>query len=366
MGLLRRTACAGILATAAALVPPLTTAPADAAVATRACAPSARAVGYSDALDKLRRGGHEVGGLSDLAWDARSSSYASTVDRNNAAPARLWFFRTPLDPTLSRGSLVLRRGNGVPWTGADSDYEGLVVLPDGRFAVSSEDVPVIRVFGRDGVQTGALRVPDRFRVAPAGQATDNATLEGLTITPDGSRLIASMEGGLSGDAPTAAGARPAYRRLLIWRPTSHDGWVLTKEVGYHVATGNRIAEVQAYGDGRLLVLEADYDATHGNTAELYGVQRLGSARDVTGVSNLSAAPASDVVRKTLIADVSACPTLGASSPEAQTNPLMDNYEGMAIRPVRTGSGLSRVMLISDDNLSATQKTRVLTLAAHLF
>jgi hypothetical protein len=288
------------------------------------------------------------------------------VDRNNSAPARLWFFRTPLDPTLSRGSLVLKRGNGVPWTGADSDYEGLVVMPDGRFLVSSEDVPVIRIFGRDGVQTGTLRVPDRFRVVPAGQATDNATLEGLTITPDGSRIVASMEGSLSGDVPTGVGADPAYRRLLMWKPTAQGRWVLAKQVGYRVGAGNRIAEVQAYGAGRLLVLEAGYDGTLGNTVELYGVQGLGSAKDVTGVANLSTAPAADVVGKTLVANVAACPTLGASSPEPQTNPLMDNYEGMAIRPVRTGSGLSRVMLISDDNFSPTQKTRVLTLAAHLF
>jgi hypothetical protein len=56
---------------------------------------------------------------------------------------------------------------------------------------------------------------------------------------------------------------------------------------------------------------------------------------------------------------------------------MDNFEGMTVAPVRHGrpghhrghhrrSGeLARVLLISDDNFSATQTTRVLDLAALL-
>jgi hypothetical protein len=58
-----------------------------------------------------------------------------------------------------------------------------------------------------------------------------------------------------------------------------------------------------------------------------------------------------VVRKQLVADLVKCPTLGAPSRETQANPLLDNYEGMA---VHGGPGLAAVSLISDDNFSATQ------------
>lgn len=48
--------------------------------------------------------------------------------------------------------------------------------------------------------------------------------------------------------------------------------------------------------------------------------------------------------------------------ETQANPLLDNYEGMTIVG---GPGLAAVSLISDDNFSATQFTRVLNLAVKL-
>jgi hypothetical protein len=70
---------------------------------------------------------------------------------------------------------------------------------------SSETEPAIRHFARDGVELGALPVPDRFRVAPAGEATTNLTLEGLGASPDGRDLWAAMEGPPGRDGTTADG-----------------------------------------------------------------------------------------------------------------------------------------------------------------
>ncbi len=68
--------------------------------------------------------------------------------------------------------------------------------------------------------------------------------------------------------------------------------------------------------------------------------------------------------KTLVADVTTCPTLGATNKEFQSNPLMDNYEGMYTKalPVRHLYG---VALISDDNFSTAQTTRILNLLVRL-
>jgi hypothetical protein len=70
------------------------------------------------------------------------------------------------------------------------------------------------------------------------------------------------------------------------------------------------------------------------------------------------------VRKQLLADIVDCPTLGATSLQPQTNPLLDNYEGMAVTGEVTWRGrrLVGISLISDDNFGATQTTRVLNLA----
>jgi uncharacterized protein len=110
------------------------------------------------------------------------------------------------------------------------------------------------------------------------------------------------------------------------------------------------------------VEEAAFSATAGNSEELYAVTNLGSAPDVSNVANLSQAPAGDVAGKKLVANLVACPTLGAPSRETQTNPLLDNYEGMT---VIGGPGPAGVSLISDDNFSATQFTRVLNLIVRL-
>ena len=69
-----------------------------------------------------------------------------------------------------------------------------------------------------------------------------------------------------------------------------------------------------------------------------------------------------MVSKKLVANLVDCPTLGAPSRETQANPLLDNYEGMAV--VR-GPGAAGVSLISDDNFSASQITRVLNLLVKL-
>jgi hypothetical protein len=323
-------------------------------------------VAFSDGLDKAVVHGVTVGGLSDIARDPRTGLYASTVDNHLEDPSRIWFWDQPEHARIVGRPLVLRAPDGTPYTGETADNEGLAILPSGRYVVSSETEPSVRIFGRGGLQRAELPVPARFQVAPAGEATANATLEGLTVTPDGRHVVASMEGTLSGDV--GAGGNSTYRRFLIYHHDAGAGWVLGRQVGYQVQPGNRIAEVQAYGRDGLLVLEAAFDGTAGNAVELYAVHTSG-APNVSGVDDLASAPASDVMTKTLVADVTDCPSLGATAKEPQANPLMDNYEGMSVAPWSWPClGCPRVWqvtLISDDNFSATQTTRVLSLTAKL-
>ena len=325
------------------------------------CPPAAVPIGYSDALDKLVYHGTELGGLSSLAYDSRSRAWVAAVDNHGSDPARIWFFRDLAHPQVVRDPLVLRKPDGTPYDGTTSDNEGLAVLPNGDYLVSSETEPSIRIYRRDGVQQAALPIPARFAVTgttPDGQATSNATLEGLTIAPNGRTVIAAMEGALSGDGDTT------LHRFLIYTAGQHGQWTLAKQIAYRTEPGNRVPEVAAYGKDSLLVEEASYAAATGNAEELYAVTGLDRAADVSSVGNLSTAPAGAVVRKRLVANLVDCPSLGAPAKETQTNPLLDNFEGMAITGPQ-GPDLTGVSLISDDNFSATQTTRILNLAARL-
>ncbi len=330
----------------------------------RSCPPAGVALGYSDALDKLDVNGVRVGGLSSLAYDRQRRAWASTVDNRATDPSRIWFFRRLTSPQIVGEPLVLRRPDGTAYDGATADNEGLAVLPGGRFLVSSETEPSIRIYGRDGVQRSSLPVPARFAVTgttPDGEATANATLEGLTITPDGRHIVAAMEGALSGDI--AARGEATWHRFLVYRH-GRGGWSLQKQIAYRAEPGQRVPEVAAVGNADLIVQEASFDPATGNATQLYLVRGYDRAPDVSGIADLSTADPAAAVRKRLLADIVTCPTLGATAKQQQSNPLLDNYEGMAVTGKLTWrrDRVVGVSLISDDNFGATQTTRVLNLA----
>ena len=347
-----------------------TAAPPSTASFTADCTPSGRAVGFSDALDKKTAFGATVGGLSALTRDKRRSAYAAIEDHSGNDPTRMWFFRHPKDPTPT-GTLLLTEKDGTPYTGDGFDAEGLAVLPNGTYLVTSEDEPSIHVFTRKGREVTQLPVPKRFEVAPAGEATANATLEGLSVSRDGSRVYAAMEGTLSGDV--AADGTATARRILVYDRDPHatGGYRLSKQIGYQVGTGMRISEVATYGRNGLLVLEAAYDPAIGNTIRLVAIPDARHAVDVSRVANLGAQPWKAATSR-LVADVTTCPDLGATSKETQANPLMDNYEAMALTSSRAHRGhrihsnlAARVLLLSDDNFGAGQTTRLLRIAVRL-
>ncbi len=131
--------------------------------ASRACPPAGFAVSFSDSLDKLVYHGVELGGLSSLAYDPRSAAWVSAADNHGTDPARIWFFRDLSHPVVVRDPLVLRKPDGTAYDGTNSDNEGLAVLPDGDYLVSSETEPSIRIYGRDGVQKASLPIPPGSR-----------------------------------------------------------------------------------------------------------------------------------------------------------------------------------------------------------
>jgi hypothetical protein len=329
-----------------------------------ACPPDAAVLGYSDALDKATFDGTEIGGLSDMAFDSTSGDWVSSVDNHGTDPARLWMYSDLADPAIV-GDIVLKKPDGTPYDGTNSDNEGLVVLPNGDFAVSSETEPSIRIYDRTGLQLASLPVPARFAVTgttPAGEATPNATLEGLTITPNGKTIVAAMEGALSGDVATDGDAN--LHRFLVYGQGAKGVWKLKKEVAYRTNTGNRVPEVTAYSNSSVLVEEAAFTATAGNSVELYAVPGLISAPDVTAIDNLSTAPKRDVAKKSLVANLVKCPTLGAPAKETQANPLLDNMEGMDLTSPNVG-GFAGLAMISDDNFSTGQTTRIIRFLVRL-
>jgi hypothetical protein len=174
------------------------------------------------------------------------------------------------------------------------------------------------------------------------------------MLPGGRTLLASMEYALSGDSAGIV-------RFQTWE-RHRTGFALGAQYAYLTDTGLGVPEVQATPDGRLLVLERGFTSGVGNTVRLYLADPR-RATDTSGIENLTGQDGVRLIKKTLLADIAACPSLGATAKQPQPNPLLDNIEGMAIRG--WSKGRLKVVLVSDDNQNAVQTTRFYYLRVRL-
>jgi hypothetical protein len=142
-------------------------------------------------------------------------------------------------------------------------------------------------------------------------------------------------------------------------PRNRDGFTLAAQYGYRADTGLGVPEVTALPDGRLLVLERGFTAGVGNTVRLYLADPR-RATDTSSIENLTGQDGVRLIRKTLLADLAACPDLGATAKQPQPNPLLDNIEAMAVTG-RAKGGALKVLLASDDNQNPAQTTRFYSL-----
>ena len=283
-----------------------------ATVAPQPCSPSMAITGFSDVLDGREYGARRtwpVAGLSGLAVD-RDGTLLALSDRS---------VLFALDPRTREPTGAFPLVDGA---GDALDAEGIAVDTDGTRLVTSENEPAVYRFDTAGRVVGRLDVPP----AVADRTSYNATLEGVAILGPGGPVVAAMEGPLDGDDP-------GVRRFVTWP----DGQWL-----YRPDPGLDVSEIAATGDGRLLVVERSYTSGVGNTVRLAVADPRGDPAELP---------------RTLLADLGACPSLGAGTQQAQPNPLLDNVEGMTVLG-RTPDGALRVLLVSDDNLDADQTTRL--------
>ncbi|MEU9476726.1 esterase-like activity of phytase family protein [Streptomyces sp. NPDC048191] len=304
-------------------------------VSGHACSRSVSIDRFSDTLDKTTYDGTFVGNFSALAVEG-DGSIAALEDRSSLFD---------LDARTLQPEAAVHLADEK---GAELDSEGLVVDRDGTRLISSETEPSVRRYSADGRILDRLPVPSSLLVAPAGRATDNQTFEGLTLLPGGHTLLASMESALSGDAAGIV-------RFQTWQRTKGDHFRLSAQYAYRTDPGLGVPEVQATPDGRLLVLERGFTPGVGNTVRLYLADPR-HATDTSGIEDLTGQADVHLIKKTLLADIATCPSLGATAKQPQPNPLLDNIEGMTITG-RDHSGRLKALLVSDDNRNPAQTTR---------
>ena len=330
------------------------------------CATGVDLLGFSDALNKQTFEGTSVGGLSGLTYDQRRKAYYSIVDNGPAtsSPARFYTLRLPLQgEQLGAPEILdvttLKDETGKPFTGANFDGEGITLTRRGELLISSETEPSIRRFALDGDLLEELPVPEKFLVAPEG-AQRNQTFESLSLSPNNRSLFTAVEGPLASDGKTADGSNRI--RILRYEDRGPGGFQPAEEFFYLTEPGQGVVEIVALSEDELLVLERGFVAGEGNTVRIFQVS-LDGAEDVSDEPSLAAAGL-EPLEKELLVDLADCPPSGATSPGTQENPLLDNFEALTLGP-RLPGGRQSLLLVSDDNFSSGQVTRVVALGTRL-
>ncbi|MDG9719930.1 esterase-like activity of phytase family protein [Streptomyces sp. DH24] len=342
---------------------------------TDAPAPRAVLLDHSDALNKKNVDYEEVKGVSALALVSQGPDGVEALALTDNSPDLLFplSLGTPsgLAPVADTAH-TLRRANGEKFPEGELDGEGLVVERGGRTAlIASEDGPALRRFDiASGKQIGAdFPIPDDLRYWPRGSAQTGRSIEALALSPNGRHLYAGWEAPLAKDGDYRG--RPAIR---IQRYTGTPGGTYTpdEQYAYRAGDGMNLTELVALDDkGGLLALEREYTSGLGTAVRVVQLS-LEGARDVTGVDSLHGLPADGFVQDTPVFDLAACPAGGpgvvATPGSNPRNPLLDNAEGMAVgKEWTTGEyqGWRPLYLISDDNDSVDQITRLYALAVRL-
>lgn len=220
---------------------------------------------------------------------------------------------------------LLSRADGQPYIGLSSAYdvgganarldpEGVQVGPDGSIYASDEYGPRVLRFDSRGVQTGTFLVPDYLTIAnPAATANaennanpasggvsfaddprrvTNRGMEGLTLTPDGSRLVGMMQNALQQDGGTS-GTRV---RILAWDTANPSAAPAEYVYDLNIAAGNGmvVSEILAVSDREFLLIERDKD--QGSAVQAKRIVRI----DISGATDVSGTAALDDFAGTLV------------------------------------------------------------------
>jgi hypothetical protein len=256
------------------------------------------------------------------------------------------------------------------------DPEGIRVGYNGNFYISDEYGPYLFEFNRQGHLLHRYPLPAKFFIAhpssdPNAELSGNTSgrqanrgMEGLAISPDGTKLFGIMQNALIQDNGLAPGT--INRLGLNGRIVQVDLLSgATKEFVYVldiIGSGQGVSEILAVNDHEFLVVERD-NRSNLQTPPQAPIRKKIYKIDITGatdVSNVASLPAGALpagivpVTKTLFIDL-----LDASFNLAPT--IAEKIEGLAWGP-DLPDGRRVLYVISDNDLNPNLATQIYAFA----
>lgn len=353
---------------------------------------------------------NRLGMFSDLTYDRFSNRFYGLSDRGPGGgvipyATRVQQFELNVSPTTGAISgfnltrtILFETANGQSFNGLNPsllngnpanlglsfDPEGFVVGRNGNYFVSDEYGPSVYEFTSDGKFVRALQTPANILPVDAngpnfaGEVTagrqDNRGFEGLTISPDGTRLYAILQDPLQNEG-TPTGRRSQNVRIVEFDTatgTSTAQYIYQLEALADInarvtdtfgpnAQGRNIgaSSITALGNNRFLVIERDNRGLGVDAAISDDPGDVGSKRvyliDLTGATDVSQTDLTGTnslpqgvvpVTKSLYLDVQAALV-------AAGLPVTEKLEGLTIGP-RLTDGSYLLLLGTDNDYSVTQ------------
>jgi 3-phytase/alkaline phosphatase D len=341
-----------------------------------------------------------VGGLSGVTYDAANNRYYAISD-DRSSNARFYTFTiNPATNAVTFTNVVqLKDASGNPFALNSLDPEGIALTKNGTVFISSEGEanpavgrvsnPFIKEFSlTTGQEVKSLPVSKKF--LPVVVDTDNSgtintgdtqtagvrnnlAFESLTISPDQKTLFTATENalfqdGVVADVNVGTRSRIVQYNLVSGQPEKEYLYITDKVAVAPNPAGqfatNGLVDLLAIDDrGTLLAVERSFAtgavgtiANTGNTIKIYEITLQG-ATDISTTDSLLSLTTQQLEA---IAPVQKRLLLNLDSLALPTG--TDNIEGIAFGP-KLADGRQSIVLVSDNNFSATQFTQILTLSA---
>jgi hypothetical protein len=338
---------------------------------------------------------------SAIAYTGFGNVYAAVPDRGPADGTTSYLDRvyllnisvTPGAPSPVSVTLVdaqlLRNESGVPFTGNAAafdatnspaslrlDPEGIRVSKGGSLFVSDEYGPFVYEFSAAGRRLRSLAVPAKFLIEHPS-ATDelppsntsgrqaNRGMEGLAITPDGTKLYGIMQSPLIQDgALNSQNQRRGINNRILEIDLATGA---TREFLYQLSSrSNGVNEILAIDDHQFLVIERDGNA--GADAAFKQIFRIDitGADDISGIASLPQTGLPDkpgAPAGTKVTPVSKSLFIDLLAPEFDI-PRADfpeKIEGLAFGP-RLPDGRILLLVTQDNDFIATQSSKIFAFA----
>lgn len=330
-----------------------------------------------------------VGGLSGIDRLTNGTYAAISDDRSQSSPAR--FYDLSIDLTQFQRSnmpgasgvvfnnvTTIQTPNGTPFSALGVDPEGLRVNASGNFYWSNEGQrsaagfqnPTLREMTTLGQFVREFAVPARYN--PIGSTSgntpgdvgirNNLAFESVALSPNGQQLYVATENALAQDGAAAGVGIPSVSRVIEFNAVG--GGAPNAEFAYNTepvavapspAGGfatNGLVEMLALGDRQFIAVERSFSAGVGNSIRLYFADAR-NATDVSSFDTLSAGGYAPMSKQLLL-------DLGTIRNDDNSLLILDNIEGITWGPT-LANGNPTLLLVSDNNFSATQFTQFIAL-----